>query len=65
MEQLPARWVLNVYPGAGEAGGCFVPSLVRRSVGVKGVLLLIRGVPLRRRAVVRVGWCGGIARITG
>ena len=36
VEQLPARWVLNVYPGAGEAGGCFVPSLVRRSVGVKG-----------------------------
>ena len=34
--QVPARWTLNVYPGAGEAGGCFVPSLVRRSVGVKG-----------------------------
>lgn len=36
VEPVPARWVLNLYPGAGEAGGCFVPSLVRRDVGVKG-----------------------------
>lgn len=36
VEPVPARWVLNVYPGAGEAGGCFVPSVVRRSTGVRG-----------------------------
>lgn len=33
----PAFWSLNVYPGAGEAGGCFVPSLRRGSGGGGGV----------------------------
>jgi hypothetical protein len=33
----PAYWSLNVYPGAGEASGCFVPSL-RRHGGGSGVL---------------------------
>ena len=32
-EQEPASWILNLYPGAGEAGGCFVPSLRRRGGG--------------------------------
>lgn len=34
-----AFWSLNVYPGAGEAGGCFVPSLRRGRGGGAGVTL--------------------------
>lgn len=38
VEPEPAAWILNVYPSAGEAGGCFVPSLRRASGGgVPGV----------------------------
>lgn len=33
VESVPARWVLNVYPSAGEAGGCFIPSRRRGSGG--------------------------------
>ncbi len=32
----PAAWVLNLYPTAGEASGCFVSAARRRRCGVRG-----------------------------
>ena len=34
--QVPAEWLLNVYPAAGEGGGCFRPALVRPGGGGGG-----------------------------
>lgn len=31
-----AYWLLNLYPDAGEASGCFVPGYQRRGAGVRG-----------------------------
>jgi len=36
LAQVKAEWVLNLYPDAAEAGGCFVPSRRRPSMGVRG-----------------------------
>lgn len=61
--QLHRGWMLTLYPGAGEGGGCFVSS--RRREFRRGVVrLLIRSGRSWRRVVgLGVGCVGTVRRI--